>query len=246
MPRYAKTNFRLNRSVSDTILLIFLLLIIRQTVCVAGNNSSDNGRLTIRLGSGAPREYSIIAALLYKNASARIDTAGEVSDTSGTDIYFYPRLDVGNSNILRLVLQQSGGGRPRKIDLFLDLGPSLNHSIALNDSAGAIFLNPENRFFGKPLYSKKLNGLVELHESKGGKKVSGNLNISCITPFFRDDRANYIPVQMTGNFSAPAGRFREISLASMAPRKAISRRYRRNLAIAVLLTLGVVIALSAR
>jgi len=212
----------------------------------ARQSHSEYGHLTIKIGSEEPREYSIIAALLYKKASVEIDTTAEVFDRSGSDIYYYPRLNDGQSNVLQLVLQYRGNGKPGRIDMLINLGDSLRAEMVFEGESGVIFLNPANRFFGKPLYSRKMTGRMKLRESGGGKEVSGEMDLSCVTPFFRGDFASFVPVQINGEFSAPAGQFRETSLSTVAPRKAISRRYRRNLAIAVVLTLGIIIALGAR
>jgi len=188
------------------------------------------GKVSIRFDEQEPGEYNITGALLYQSVSLNYDTTSQIQDERGALYLYYPQFKDGKSNVLRLIMARPDNPE-HFYDLFINLGDSLQEEIQFNGADSLVFWGEDGRLVPTKIYSHQIQGRVQLDKAKVGQRVTGKLALEFN---FGSDSLNHISVK--GNFDVPVGKFRESSIATVAPDKEKKAHYRRNLYAAIIIS----------
>ncbi len=199
------------------------------------------GHFFISLDNHPSVQYHIREALLYRRVAIRYDTTAQIQNNRGMEHLMYPQLERGTGNILRFLIFEVGTARNDQFfDLFIDLGDSLPDSLVWNGQQGGIFLAYNAMLRPDKAEARNVKGKIVFVKIDENKEVEGHLKVEFDTRNATlDDQEHHILIE--GDFKVPMGEFRAASLASVAKDKELESKYRRNIYLAIIMTIFLVI-----
>ena len=198
------------------------------------------GEITLKIDDQQKRDYPIKQALFYRKVSIDYDSTILLQSSKSVKVLYYPQLDRGQENVLRLIVERKTDQRSDFYDFFINVGDSLQDSVHWENSQGNIFLAHKGQVWPTKSYAENVRGDVVLVESKTSRAVSGSLNLSFDLPALNFDMQPH-HFQIEGTFDVPVGHYRETSLSTATVDMARKKKYRNNLYLAMGLTLIILV-----
>lgn len=198
------------------------------------------GEITLKIDDGPKTKYPIKQALLYRNVSIDYDSTILLQSSKSIKVLYYPQLDQGEENVLRLIVERKMGRKSDFYDFFINVGDSLQDSLYWENERGRIFLAHRGEVWPTRAYAENVRGEVVLVESKSNRAVTGSLHLNFDLPGLSFDRQAH-HFQVEGTFDVPVGSFRETSLSTATVDRAQKQKYRNNLYLALGLTLVILV-----
>lgn len=217
-------------------IILFILLILPGIT--EAQEAPGFGQMTVTLDDGSPQIFPIQEALLYRQVKLVFDSTAIVQNKKGDRIYFYPQLDKGSGDLLRLILGKLPTEKEKNnlfFDLFIELGDSLPDSLVWRDADSGVVFLPNGILLPGGLSPGHINGIIRLTHIDENKEVSGNLNLSFDLPFSLPGR-DIRHVKLTGDYKVPVGEYRSTSISTVTQKEEMKGRYRRNIYLAVIMT----------
>lgn len=198
----------------------------------------DFGKLNIKIDDEPERSYQVQRALLYRQVSIKYDSTVLVQNKMSRDIYYYPQLDSGQQNVLRLLAGTFKKDKQDFFDIFINIGDSIPDSLTYTNSTNDIFISKNGKIQLFKSNSQNINGSIHIKYEKE-KVVAGRLDLSfLINNYLEIDRTEKFV--LNGSFEVAAGDYRELSLGTTAAEKNAKMKRKQNLYIALLISLFVV------
>ncbi|GAB4374216.1 MAG: hypothetical protein Kow0042_18670 [Calditrichia bacterium] len=223
---------------------VFLLLMLFQS----GNALSEEsyfGDITIAIGGLAPKTYTIQRALLYRNVSISYDSTALIQNSKSVKVLYYPQLDKGTDNVLRLIFGEEADSSQKFFDLFLNLGDTIPDSVNWKDDRGVVYLAYNGLAQPARLFTDHINGTVHLIKSRKSEGISGALDLNFQMPFSARDSSAYL-VDVEGTFDVPVGEYRRMSLSTAETREKLKKKYEENIYLALVLSAFIIVIFGFR
>jgi len=170
------------------------------------------GTIAVQVDDTPEQQYHVIQAMVYRSASLDFDTTALIQSEDGYNILYYPQINAGKENILRLILKLPDQDNKDFYDIFINLGDSVKESFNLEDKTSKIFITHNGRLQKNKQYVNNLTGLVLITQGLDNQEmISGELH----TDFdisFSENRIYHL--NMSGSFEVPTGEYRASSISS--------------------------------
>lgn len=211
------------------ILLVTVLFLLQGTVIGAQKNF---GNLAIKIDDKNSQDYPIQRALLYRQVNVGYDSTVLVQNKDSQAILYYPQLDSGNENVLRLIVGEITKQKTDFFDIFINLGDTIPDTVFFKNDTGKILLARNGRLgFSQPL-SKNINGTLQVKSEKE-KMVAGQLDLNFTLPDFLQVNQT-TQINFKGSFEVAVGDYRELTLGTTSSDKDTEKKRKRNIYLAVI------------
>jgi hypothetical protein len=217
-------------------MVLILLIFVKGSMGAKKNNF---GELTIRINSGVEEDYNIERALLYRNVSLTYDTTTIVQNEDGLEVFYYPQLEEGEENVLRLISYQNADSSSHFYDLFINLGDSIPENLILQNASDLIFFVPDGQIFSNTLESRNITGKIIVNQNSKSEAVSGNFDLEFEYSLSKNIE-DFQEVHLSGSFDVPVGKYEETSLATEANRKSRESKYKKNVYSALIISIFII------
>jgi len=197
-------------------------------------DEGDFGNLNIKIDDKSELSYQIQRALLYRQVDIKYDSTVLIQNKNYSDIYYYPQLDSGKKNVLRLLVGEFKKDEQDFFDIFINLGDSIPDSLSFAGDNGDIFISKNGKIQLFKSTSQNINGSIHIENSKG-KVVAGQLDLSFMIENYLElgRMENFV---MNGSFELAAGDYRELSMGITSSDKEASNRRKQSLYFAIILS----------
>ncbi len=238
------TNRLRNLEVNFAILRWLVVLFVGGSFVRGGTIQASDisfGSFFLSIDNQPSVQYHIREALLYRRVAVRFDTTAQVQNKKGISHFLYPQLERGTGNILRFLIFEVGSSKNHQFyDLFIDLGDSLPDSVVWRGAEDRIFLAHNAMLQPVSISTHNINGKIVFTHIDENKEVEGTLAVEFDSrAAIPEGQAHHI--KMEGQFKVPMGEFRAASLASVTKEKEMEGKYRRNIYLAIVMTIFLVI-----
>ncbi len=216
---------------SFTVSLIILIFISFFTPLNA--NDLDFGSVSLQIDRLPTQTLAIQRALLYRNVNIEYDSTVLVQSEKSADVLFYPQLNKGNQNVLRLIIGETGESNENFIDMFFNIGDTLPDSIVWNDQENRVYMAYNGIAQAIKPQSHNIDGTIHISSGDKDERVAGNLKLNFDMRLFAEDQLprNF---KIEGDFDVPVGEYRSSSLGSAAKEEEMKKKYRKNLYLAII------------
>ncbi len=217
----------------QTLTLSLILLLWGIGSDVLYGNTRDFGKVDLTIDALPAQSLVINRALLYRNVNIHYDSTVIIQNSAGMEVLYYPQLEEGKENVLRLILDRKSDSVKDFYDMYFNLGDSIPDSLYWNGAAGKIFLAHNGE--ARPLRprSRDIRGSIEIVDGDHNRAVTGRLDLNFQMPVLADDTVAS-RVALKGAFDVPVGKFQETSIGTVSEKKGKSSTYKRNLYLAII------------
>jgi hypothetical protein len=205
---------------------IFIILILAEVLFCADDKYF--GEIIIQFDSTLEQTYNIERALLFRNVSIVNDSTATIQNEEGVDVFFYPQLNEGHQNVLRLIARENSDSTSKFYDIFINLGDSIPDNLNLQNENGLIYILPNGEALSNVSVSQNINGEIKINQDTKSEAVSGRIDLNLDYSSYNDINV-YQQIHLAGNFNVPVGVYEETSLATEADRKSRESKYKRNI-----------------
>jgi hypothetical protein len=218
------------------LLIIFILLFVIMIPVLA--DETDSNKLSIKINGEAEQLYQVQRALLYRQVKVEYDSTVLIQNDNSGQVYYYPQLDAGKENVLRLLVGTINKEKQDFFDFFINLGDSIKDSLTFKNDSADIFIARNGKMQLFKSTSQNINGSLYIEFEKK-KVVAGQLDLLFTIK-------NYLQINQTrkfkinGSFEVAAGEYRELSLGMTTQENKSKMKRRQNLYIALIITVFVV------
>ena len=222
------------------ILLINLLLI----AAAFGQVTTHFDEIFVQVNDNTVETYFAESVLLYQHVGIEYDTTVQVRSEKGTEHYFYPQLTQGNSVILHLILTAKEKNDPDVIstfDVYFYLGDSLSDQITIMGADSNLYIYPHGEFIKQKLYSRNHSAIFNIQKNEYGIPIAGDFRSEFEYLIPRLSEVEYSNVKMEGTLSIPEENLRIGQETTIADAKRKKSDIGKNLAIAAVAGLFIVI-----
>ena len=204
----------------------------------------DFGKLNIKIDDEPERSYQVQRALLYRQVSIKYDSTVLVQNKMSSDIYYYPQLDSGQQNVLRLLAGTFKKDKQDFFDIFINIGDSIPDSLTYTNSTNDIFISKNGKIQLFKSNSQNINGSIHIKYEKE-KVVAGRLDLSfLINNYLEIDRTEEFV--LNGSFEVAAGDYRELSMGITSSDKEASSKKKQSLYFAIILSVFFIVIFGLR
>ncbi|HFE63986.1 hypothetical protein B1H10_04830 [candidate division KSB1 bacterium 4484_188] len=193
------------------------------------------GEVSLKINSGPANDFIIERALLYRQVSVRYDSTALLQGKKWHQVLYYPQIEEGEKNVLRLIFSDKKDTLETFYDLFIDLGDSVPDSVHWENEQSKLYLAYNGTAQNIQPESKNISGDILIIKSKKSEAVSGKFDLSFAAPLFNGEN-NVHNFHITGTFDVPVGEYKTTSLATEKTRKALKKKYKNNIYLALVLS----------
>jgi len=207
-------------------------------------DEGDFGKLNIKIDDKPELSYQVRRALLYRQVSIKYDSTVLVQNKNSREIYYYPQLDSGQQNVLRLLAGTFKKDKQDFFDVFINLGDSIPDSLTFTNGMDEIFISKNGKIQLFKSTSQNINGSLHINYEKQ-KVVAGQLNLSfTINNYLEINQTEQF--EMNGTFEVAAGDYRELSMGITSSDKEASSKKKQSLYFAIILSVFFIVIFGLR
>ncbi len=226
------------------ILFVFMLSLVVVYVIPGYADEGDFGKLNIKIDDKPELSYQVRRALLYRQVSIKYDSTVLVQNKNSREIYYYPQLDSGQQNVLRLLAGTFKKDKQDFFDVFINLGDSIPDSLTFTNGMDEIFISKNGKIQLFKSTSQNINGSLHINYEKQ-KVVAGQLNLSfTINNYLEINQTEQF--EMNGTFEVAAGDYRELSMGITSSDKEASSKKKQSLYFAIILSVFFIVIFGLR
>jgi hypothetical protein len=214
------------------LLIIFILFIVFMIPVLADEPESD--KLSIKINGEAEQLYQVQRALLFRQVKVEYDSTVLIQNDTSSQVYYYPQLDAGKENVLRLLVGTINNEKQDFFDFFINLGDSVRDSLTFKDDSADIFIARNGKMQLFKSTSQNINGFLQV-ESKKEKVIAGQMDLSFTIK-------NYLQINQTenfqikGSFGVTTGDYRELNMGMTTKEKETKSKRRHALYLAIIVS----------
>lgn len=193
------------------------------------------GEVNVQIDSAAVCNCVIERALLYRQVSVHYDSTAMLQGKGWHQVLYYPQIEEGGENVLRLIFSNKKDTLKTFYDLFINLGDSVPDSVHWENERSKIYLAYDGMAQAIRPKSENIQGDILIIKSRKSEAVSGKFDLSFAAPLFNGEQNAHV-FHLSGTFDVPVGEYKTTSLATEETRKALKQKYKNNIYLALVLS----------
>ncbi|MBN2367256.1 MAG: hypothetical protein JXL67_13890 [Calditrichaeota bacterium] len=216
-------------------LTVFLAMII---LFVPFRIYSQNvpGDIIIKIDENDSLRLKIRTALLYRNVQVKFDSTLLIQTEDTVQIKYYPQLEMGNQNVLRILAGDFSETKTDFYDIFVVLGDSIPGSMTWQNKESNVFITYNGFVRNDKVSGRNIDGKISFDRDKKDKVVSGSIFLELIYPLFKQP-PEHNRIVLRGKFNLTVGEYREINLSQLQSDKEKESKSRQNLYLGIIFSI---------
>lgn len=223
--------------------LLYVIPALVGMIAALNAGAEHFGEVTVQIDGQPEQRLVAKSAIFYENVAIDYDTTVLVKSAPQTRLLYSPQLSQGTDYVVHLLLASPADTAAAKIpayDVYFNLGDTLFEQLRFHDADSNVFLYTNGSLTPQKLYSRKQNGTFNLKPMAGAGGVGGSFDTEFEFPV-PGVPGQYQRYHMKGVLSIPVASMRVGDSTNISQAEDHSKRLKRNLAIAVVISAFVIL-----
>jgi hypothetical protein len=204
------------------------------------SQGNDNfGQIYIAVDGQDSLELDVRTAFLYRNVDVKYDSTILIQNDENSEIRLYPQIKAGNNNVLRIMAGVVREENPFFFDMFFILGDTVEEKVRWINESKKIFITYNGMLHSQKIMTKNINGNISFTSDKNKQFISGKLKLGFEAPLISQD-GSLNKIKLNGSFELAVGDYRDLTVGKNLSDLEAKNRMRKNIYIAIILTVFLV------